>query len=172
MATLGPIDLRGVDDLLDSGVFPDRVGNQITAATPPSVGGQLCRVVEGAADEGWQGEFTVPKSYVGAPIIRITVILDGAPGASDTLGFGFRKQATADDESADGTFATEQTVSSTIGSSGLAYSDEDLAQFEIALTAGDYAIDDLVFYHLYSDASGTSYTGNVLVVGAEFIWDN
>ncbi len=173
MATLGPIDIRGVDDLLDSTVFPDRVGNQITAAAAPSVGGQLCRVLaDGGADEGWQGEFRIPKGYVGVPKIDVTVVLGGAPGAADTLGFGFRKRAAADNESADGTFDAEQVVSVTIGSSGSAYANEDLARFTIALTAADYAVDDVVMYYLYLDSSGTSYTGNALVISADFIWDN
>lgn len=155
--------------LPDAGVFQDRIGNQITAATAPSVGGLLAYVVaDGGADEGWQGSFSIPKNYVGTPKIVVKGILDGAPGASDTLGFGFRKRAVANNESADGTFDAEQVISATIGSGGSAHADEDMFELLITLTAGDYAIDDEVFYYFYVDASGTSYVGNVLITRVEF----
>lgn len=163
------MDIRGPDDLLESGVYQDRVGNQITAAAAPSVGSQLALLLaDGGTDLGWYGEFLVPKNYVGTPKIVIRGILDGAPGASDTLGFGFRKRAVANNEAADGTFDAEQAVSSTIGSSGSAHSDEDEVELSITLTAGDYAVDDSVYYYLYIDATGTSYTGNFLLTGAYF----
>ena len=96
-------------------------------------------------------------------------VLDGAPSAGDDLGFGFRKRAVADNEAADGTFDAEQTVQNTdIGSTGSAYSDEDLYITSITLTAGDYSVDDEVFGYFYLDASGTTYTGNFLLLALEF----
>lgn len=155
--------------LPDAGVFPDRVGNQITAATAPSVGGQLCYVLaDGGTDEGLQDSFKIPKNYVGSPACVVTAILDGTPAAADTLGFGFRKRAVANNEVADGTFDAEQTVSSTIGSNGSGHANEDQVQLSVTLTAGDYAVDDEVYYYVYIDASGTSYTGNVLLTQVEF----
>jgi hypothetical protein len=144
------------------------VANQITEATTPSVGDILCYVMaDGGSDEGMYGSFKIPKNYVGSPKIVVTGVLDGSPGASDTLGFGFRKRAIANNESADGTFDAEETVSSTIGSGGSNHADEDLIELSITLTAGDYAVDDQVHFYLYIDASGTTYAGNFLLTDLE-----
>lgn len=153
----------------DSGVPTSRVGDQITAATAPSIGTQQCWVLaDGGSDEGVYVRVSIPKNYVGSPKLVVKGVLDGAPGASNTLGWGFRKRAVANNEAADGTFDAEQTVSATIGSNGSAHSDEDLIEQSITLTAGDYAVDDSVFGYLYIDASGTSYAGNVLLLSVEF----
>jgi hypothetical protein len=150
----------------DTGVFTSLVSAQITAATSPSIGDQFCWVMaDGGADEGLHFWFSIPKNYVGSPVLVIRGVLDGAPGASDTLGFGFRKRAVANNEAADGTFDAEQTVSSTIGSSGSNHADEDEIELSITLTAGDYAVDDMVYGYLYIDASGTTYAGNFLLKG-------
>lgn len=153
---------------MDSGVFPDRVGNQITAAAAPSVGELDAYVLaDGGADEGVYARVSIPKNYVGSPVLVIKGILDGAPGASDTLGFGVRKRAVANNEAADGAFDAEQVSSATIGSSGSAHSDEDLYTTTISLTAGDYAVDDEVFLYVFIDASGTTYAGNFLLTAIE-----
>lgn len=163
------ISVLGGNLVPDSGVPIDTIGNQITEATAPSIGTQLCYVMaDGGADEGVYFDFFVPKNYVGTPKLVVHAILDGAPGASETLGYGFRKRAVADNESADGTYDAEETVSSTIGSGGSNHADEDLISLSITLTAGHYAVDDRVFGYLYIDASGTSYTGNVLLIDALF----
>lgn len=157
----------------ESGVPLDLVSNQITSATLPSVGALMAYVLaDGGADEGIYLSFHIPKNYVSAPKIVIKGILDGAPGASDTLGFSFRKRAVADNESADGTFDAEQTTSATIGSSGSSHSNEDLYATSITLTAGDYAVDDDVYGYLAIDASGTSYAGNFLLTDVEFEWSD
>jgi hypothetical protein len=153
----------------DSGVPLDLVSNQITSAAAPSVGNTLCYVLaDGGTDEGIYGSFTVPKNYVGSPVLVVKGILDGAPGASDVLGFGVQKRAVANNEAADGTFGTEELGSSTIGSSGSGHSDEDLFEQTITLTAGDYAVDDTVFFYVFLDASVNTYAGNVLVTSVEF----
>src|SRR5262245_17121687 len=145
------------------------IGAQITAATAPSVGNIYCyRLSDTGADVGVYFDFTIPKNYVGTPSLVVRGVLDGAPGASDTLGFGFRKRAVANNEAADGTFDSEQTVSSTIGSGGSGHSDEDEVELSISLTGGDYAVDDTVYGYLYIDASGTTYAGNFLLKGAFF----
>jgi hypothetical protein len=154
----------GPNGALDSSVFMDLVSNQITAAASPSVGDTLKPVlVGGGGDVGWKDDFRIPKEYVGSPKIIVRGILDGAPGAADTLGFGFRKRAVAGNESADGTFDAEQTVSTTIGSGGSNYADEDEFELSITLTAGDYVVDDSVYFYFYLDDSGTTYTGNALI---------
>lgn len=159
------VSVLGVNVIPDSGVFPDIIGNQITEGVAPSIGTQGCFVMADAgSDEGIYIDFPIPKNYVGTPKLVVQGILDGAPGAAETLGFGFRKRAVANNESADGTFDAEQTVSSGIGSGGSAHADEDWIELSIDLTAGDYAVDDRVFGYVYIDASGTSYTGNFLLI--------
>lgn len=154
---------------MDAGVFPAPVSTQITAAAAPSVGSLLAHVLaDGGSDEGVYFNFSIPKNYVGTPKLVVKGILDGAPGASDALGFGFRKRAVANNEAADGAFDAEETVSSTIGSGGLGYSDEDYIELSITLTAAHYAVDDEVYGYLYIDASGTSYTGNFLLTDIQF----
>lgn len=152
------------DAALDAGVSLSTVGAQITAAAAPSVGTQLCYVLkDGGADQGIHFSFSIPKNYVGSPVLVARGILDGAPGASDVLGLGFRKRAVANNEAADGTFDAEQTGSRTIGSGGDNYADEDEIEITISLTAGDYAVDDAVYGYLYVDASATNYAGNFLL---------
>jgi hypothetical protein len=150
------------------GVAVDLVANQITEATLPSVGGVLCYVFSDAgADIGFYGSFKMSKNFVSAPKAVVTVILDGAPGAADTLGFGFRKRAVANNESSDGTFDAEEVATATIGSNSLNYADEDMLEMSITLTAADYAIDDLVHFYCYVDTSGTTYAGNLLLQSIE-----
>jgi hypothetical protein len=148
----------------DANVFPDLVANQITEAASPSIGDLIAYVMaDGGADEGVYVRFSIPKNYVGSPVLVVRGILDGTPGASETLGFGFRKRAVANNESADGSFDAEQTASETIGSSGTNHADEDFYEETISLTAGDYAVDDEVFGYLYLDTSGTTYGGSFLL---------
>jgi hypothetical protein len=156
----------------DSGCPLDLISNQITAAATPSIGDLLAYVLaDGGTDEGLWIKFSVPKNYVGTPKLVIRGILDGAPSAGDDLGFGFRKRAVADNEAADGTFDAEQTVQNTdIGSTGSNYSNEDEFEMAVTLTAGDYAVDDSVYGYVYIDASGTTYTGNVLVLADDGIF--
>jgi hypothetical protein len=158
----------GSSAVLDTGVFLDLVSNQITAAATPSVGDILAVVLTDGSDNGWKDRFVVPKEYVGAPKVIVGGIIDGVPGASDTMGFAFRKRAVADNESADGTFDAEQTVSVTVGSSGLNYTDEDYFEMAITLTAGDYAVDDAVYFYFYLDNTGTTFAGNALITGLQF----
>lgn len=157
------------NEIPDTGVPLDAVGNQITAAASPSVGDLLCYVLNSGADEGLKMSFKVPKNYVGTPKIIVTGILDGTVGASDTLQFSWRKRAVAQNESADGTFDAEQTgVQQTIGSGGGNFSDEDLIEMVIAATAGDFAVDDQVYCYIYRDHGSSSFGGSLLVTDIEF----
>lgn len=154
----------------DAGCPLDLIANQITEATSPSVGDLLAYVLaDGGADEGVWVKWTVPQNYVGTPVLVIRGMLDGAPGASDTLGFGVRPRAVADNEAADGTFDAEQTASATIGSGGTNHADEDEYEETITLT-GTYAAGDSVFAYVYIDASGTSYAGNFLLYADDSVF--
>lgn len=157
------------NEIPDTGVPLDAVANQIAAAASPSVGDLLCYVFGSGADEGLKLHFKVPKNYVGTPKIVVTGILDGSPGASDTLQVSWRKRAVAQNEAADGTFDAEQTgTQRTIGSNGEAFSDEDLIEMAISATGGDFAVDDQVYCHVYIDDGSSSYAGNFLVIDIEF----
>lgn len=154
----------------DSTCYPTMIADQITEAAAPSVGNiPAWLMVDAGSDNGVYVCFAVPKNYVGTPKLVVRGVLDGAVGATDTLGFGFRKRAVADNEAADGSFDAEQTVSSTIGATGgSSHADEDLIELSITLTAGDFAVDDEVFGYLYIDASGTTYAGNFLLTSVLF----
>ena len=163
------IDILGAGILPDSGVFFDRIGNQITAAVSPSIGDLLAMVIANvAADQGFKGNFLVPKNYVGAPKIVLRAILDGAPGAADIAAIGLRKRAVANNGVADGTFDAEEIASATIGTNGSGHSDEDELELSITLTAGQYAVDNMVYYYFYLDDSVATYAGNLLVTGVYF----
>lgn len=155
---------------MDATVFPSMIVNQITSAATPSIGDLPCYVLnETGTDEGVYVRFKIPKNFVGTPKLVVTGILDGVVGATDTLGFGFRKRASANNESADGTFDAEQVTTSTIGATGgSSHSDEDLYETSITLTGADYAIDDQVSGYVYIDASGGNYAGNFLLTDLEF----
>lgn len=146
----------------NAGAFFDLVSGQITSATTPSVGDTLCLVLPAGGDYGGHGRFDMP-GFSGTPTVVFKGILDGAPGAADTLGFGFRKYAAADNETGDATFAAEQTVSATIGSNGSGHANEDVVVLAVTLTPGDYAAGDEVQFFAYIDDSGSSYAGNFLL---------
>lgn len=151
----------------DAGCPLDLIANQITEATTPSVGDLLAYVLaDGGADEGVWVKWTVPKNYVGTPVLVIRGMLDGAPGAGDDLAFGVRPRAVADNEAADGTFDAEQTAQVTDLS---AWADEDEYEETITLT-GTYSVDDSVFAYVYIDASGTTYAGNFLLYAEDSIF--
>ena len=152
----------------ESGVSLVTVGSQITEATAPSVGTNTCYVLaDGGSDEGVYCHFHVPEDYSSGPEIVIRGILDGGPSASHTLGFGYREHIAADNETADGTFATAQLASATIGSNGSSHANEDACEEVITATA-TYAAGDDVWCYIFIDASATSYTGNFLLTGLYF----
>ena len=153
----------------EAGVPLVLVGAEIAAGTAPSVANQFAyKLSDAGADRGFNHDYSIPKNYVGSPALVARGILDGAPGASDTLGLGNRKRAVANNEVAAGTFDAEQVTAPTIGSGGSGHADTDEIEVSISLTAGDYAVDDRVYSYFFIDASGTSYAGNFLLTGLYF----
>lgn len=151
----------------DAGCPLDLIANQITEATTPSIGDLLAYVLaDGGADEGVWVKWTVPKNYVGTPVLVIRGILDGAPGAGDDLAFGVREHIASDNDTADATFAAEQTAQVTDLST---WADEDEYEETITLT-GTYVVDDSVYAYVYIDASGTTYAGNFLLLAEDSIF--
>lgn len=165
MATLRqPVLITGPD----ANVFPDKIGNQITASN--EIGNLMCYVLaDGAADNGVYAQFSVPKNYVGSAVLVIKGILDGAPSAAHVLGFGVTGLARADNEASDTAFGSQDIASATIGSSGSNHADEDYYEETITLTnLGTLAVDDQVYLYAYLDVSVTDYTGNFLLTALEF----
>lgn len=162
------IPIRGMNHRPEEDVYFTPVETQITAATAPSIGKQFAELMaDGGSDVGFYDDFKVPPNYSSGGKIVITGVLDGAPGAADTLGFGIRGRAVADNESADGTYGTEDAASVTIGSNDLGYSDEDLVIIEITLSNLTFAASEAVFYYFFIDTSGTTFTGNFLLTKLE-----
>lgn len=156
---IGPMTLPA------SGVWFDRVGNQITAGN--EVGNQLCVVMEAVgADEGFYGSFNVPQNYVGTPVIVVKGILDGAPGANVDLGFAIQGIAIDDNESADQAYNAEDAAQDTDIDD---YADEDLYEETISLSNfGTLAPGDTAFFYFIIDDSGTTYAGNFLLTDLIF----
>lgn len=156
----------------DATVPLDLIANQITESATPSIGDLLAYVLADnvTADEGLWVKWTVPQNYVGTPVLVVRGILDGAPSAGHTLGFGCRLIAVADNETADATFTAEETTGADIvGSSGSNHADEDEYQNTITLGA-TFAAGDSVYAYVYLDISNTDYTGNVLMVADDCIF--
>lgn len=151
--------------LPDSGVFFDRVGNQITATN--EVGNQLAVVLaDGGSDEGFYGSFNVPQNYVDTPVIVVKGILDGVM-TSVTLQFGVQGITKDDNEAVDAAYCTEDT-----GNTSADHADEDLAEVTITLSSfTGFAAGDTVFYYFFIDATGT-YTGNFLLTDLLFRYDD
>lgn len=154
----------------DANCFPDLVSNQITATN--EIGNFLAYVLaDGGADEGVYVQWRVPQNYVGTPRIRVTGILDGAPGAAETLGFGIKGLSRADNEAADTAFSAEDVASATIGSGGTNHSNEDAYEEEIALSnLSGLAAGEMVYAYVFLDASATSYAGNFLLTDIAFVY--
>ena len=157
------ISILGPNTALEAGVAYDLVGAYITATN--EVGNQLSMVLaDGGSDIGFYGDFEVPQNYVGSAAIIVKGILDGSPGSSDTLGFAVKGLAIADNEASDQAYSSEDTASATIGSSGGSYSDEDIYEDSITLSNFSFSVGDRALFYFYLDTSGTSYTGNFLLL--------
>src|SRR3972149_2316639 len=120
------IEIRGPDHLPESGVFYDRIGNQITATN--QIGNQLAEVVsDGGADRGWDDNFKVPQNYVGTPVVVLRGILDGAM-TSVTLAFGAQGLVLDDNAAGDAAYSTED-----LGNTAVDHADEDEVEVLITL---------------------------------------
>lgn len=152
---------------LDTGVFEDELGNQLTASASPSFGDIIATFLsDGGSDEGFKDQFQVPTGTM--TNIVFTGYLDGLPAAGATLAVGFRKRAIADNEAGDGAMDAEQTSGAVIiGSDDLTYADEDKIEIKIAITAANYTENDSVPFYAFLDSSGTSYVGNFALTELE-----
>lgn len=153
----------------DANVFPDRIGNRITATN--EIGNFIAYVLTSGSDKGVYAQITVPANYVGTPVIEIVGILDGAPGASDVLGFGVTGLSRGDNEAADAAFSAEDIASATIGSGGTNHSDEDQYVETIALSnLSGLAAGEEVYIYLFRDHSVNTYAGEFLLTSLRFLY--
>lgn len=152
---------------IESGVYPAPIGTLITATN--GIGNQMC-LVFGTVDLGGYGRFKVPPNYAGTPVLVIEGYLDGAPGASDTLGFGVQGLPLAPGEAGDQAYGSEDAASASIGSGGDGHSDEDLIREEISLSnIGTLAVGDEVQVYVFRDDTGANeFSGNFLLTGLYF----
>ena len=155
------LPIIGPTMLPESGVFLDRIGNQITATN--EIGNQLAVVMaDGGSDEGFYGSFNVPQNYVGTPVIVVRGIIDGAM-SSVTLQFGIQGITKDHGEATDVAYSTEDT-----GNESSDHADEDLVEVTISLSNfSGFAVGDTVFYYFYIHASG-DYAGNFLLTDLLF----
>lgn len=152
---------------MDDGVAYTELGQLLTLVSLPSMANQPCYVLLAtAADNGVYVRFDIPQQGYGtAPQMRLKGFFSGAPSAGDDLGFGMRKRAIANNESADGTFDPEETTQNTdIG----AWADEDMYEAVIPLTAADYQAGDQVGAYVYVVDTLTNYGGQFLLTSAIF----
>ena len=155
------IEIRGPDHLPESGVFFDRIGNQIAAANP--IGNQLAEVLSDAgADRGWYDNFKVPQNYVGTPVIVLRGILDGAM-TTVTAAIGVRGIVLADNAAADVAYSTED-----LGNTAVDHADEDEVEILITLVNLVPVAGRMCYYHFFINADVNTYTGNILVTGLFF----
>ena len=149
---------------LDAGVSPNKVKNQLTLGS--GRGEEYCYVMADPADGGdlgLNGKFTVPKGYVGSPVLVIRGLLDGTP--ANALPFGVQMKPLADSEAYDAALGTEDTASN---STWTGYADGDVYEETIALS-NTFAEDDDVDFHFYWDDSVASpFAGNFLLTGLFF----
>lgn len=158
------IPILGPGTMPDDGVYPSPIRLQLTMGTGP--GNELCYVMPepaGGGDLGLSGKFSVPKDYVGSPVLVVRGIMDGAVDTND-VHFGVQMLGLADNEAYDAALEAEDTATFQSNT----YADEDVFEETITLTV-TLAVDDDVAYHFYIDDSGaTPWTGNVLLTGLYF----
>lgn len=153
----------------DSGkVYVPRLDSEL--ASMANAKKNLACVIEApaGADIGVYGHFHVPAEYSSTPKIRVTGILDGAPGESVVLAFGFQHNFLADNETVDTAYETAELWQQTIGSNGGNYSDEDVVIMLSDALTGTIAAGDWVPYWFFRDDSADDYAGKFLLTGLEF----
>ena len=153
-----PLDILSGN--LSSGVFRTLVKTQLSLASAP--GNEICVVMSdpaGGGDAGVYGSFSVPKNYVGSPVLVIRGILDGAP--TNALPFGAQMKPLANSEAYDAALGTEDTASN---STWTGYADEDVYEETITLSNVTLAVDDDVdFFFYWDDSVGSPWSGNFLL---------
>jgi hypothetical protein len=140
----------------------DNVNNQMTLGT--SAARNLVVVLKDpTADTGFYGSFTVPKNYVGTPVIVVRGILDGTVGAT-SADFEFSYVALADNESFEAGWVESVTFNS--GNTN-GWADEDVIEVSGSCSA-NFAVDDDVFFYFKRDQGTDDFVGDFHVTGLFF----
>ena len=153
-------------------VFPDVIGNQISTSNPVGTFVGFVMSAGVGADNGMRLTLKVPTDYASTPRLIVTYLLDGSPGASDTLGTGASGLCVPSLDTEDAAFSAEDADSVTIGSSGLGAADEDMLEVGVDLDNLTLVATQLLLLNGYLDVSGTSYAGNAILQAAELEYDD
>ena len=151
--------------LPQSGAFFDRIGNQVAAAN--EIGNQLALVLPDlAADIGFSDNFRVPANYISTPKILLSAMLDGAM-TSVVLGIGVKGIVKGDNDPLDVAYSTED-----IANNAVDHSDKD--EIEVAITLSNLVpvAGKQCAYVFYRDDNVTTWTGNLLVLGVYFQYND
>ena len=117
-----------------------------------------------SADTGFYGTFHVPQDYVDTANIVVIGILDGTVGTT-SVDFEMSYLARADNETIEAAWA-ESVAFNTGNTNG--WTDEDLLEDSAALTDGNFAAGDEVFYYFKRDQGTDDFAGDFHVTGLYF----
>ncbi len=154
------LPIMGFATIPDDGPFFAPIKTQLALANVDGGEEALVLDCDPASDLGCRGSFSVPKNFVGSPVLVIRGIIDGAVGTED-IHTGMTLLGRADNEPYDTAHEAEDIASFQSN----AYADEDVFEETITLTV-TLAVDDDVNFHFFIDSSpATPFTGNILVTG-------
>lgn len=121
-----------------------------------------------SADTGFYGQFMVPKNYVDTANIVVVGVLDGTVGAT-SVDFEMSYLARADNETVEAGWA-ESVTFDTGNTNG--WTNEDVLEDSAALTDGNFAVDDTVFYYFKRDQGTDDFNGDFHVTGLFFEYND
>lgn len=121
-----------------------------------------------SADTGFYGTFIVPKNYVDTANIVVIGVLDGTVGAT-SVDFEMSYLARADNETVEAGWA-ESVTFDTGNTNG--WANEDVLEDSAALTDGNFAVDDTVFYYFKRDQGTDDFNGDFHVTGLFFEYND
>gem|GEM_PF-4463826 len=155
--------------------FPDTTGEcyMPPIATEMSLATGLMRnlvmtLKDPSADTGFYGTFMVPKNYVDTANIVVVGVLDGTAGGATSVDFEFSYLARADNETIEAGWAESVAFNQDVST----YADEDLLEDSAALTDGNFAVDDMVFYYFKRDQGTDDFIGDFHVTGLFFEYND
>lgn len=121
-----------------------------------------------SADTGFYGTFMVPKNYVDTANIVVTGVLDGTVGTT-SVDFEMSYLGRADNETIEAAWA-ESVAFNTGNTNG--WTDEDQLEDSAALTDGNFAVDDTVYYYFKRDQGTDDFAGDFHVTGLFFEYND
>jgi hypothetical protein len=147
--------------------FMDNINNQMALATG-LMRNLVITLKDPSADTGFYGKFQVPQNYVDTANIVVTGILDGTVGAT-SIDFEFSYRALADNESVEQVW--QENVTFNTGNTN-GWANEDVLEDSGALTDGNFAVGDEVFYYFKRDFGTDDFVGDFHVTGLYFEYND